>query len=245
VGIQTATLHGSVTPNLKATSYRFEYGPTTGYGSSTASQGAGAGATPVPASAALADLAPATTYHYRLVASNGDGNGAAPDVAFTTATVESGGGGGGNAADRTPPVFLAASLSPVTFAVDPAGAIETPVASALKKKKVARGTTFRLQLSEAARVLFTIESLQPGRKVKGHCDKPTRSNGKARPCKRYVLSGRFAANAGTASVLKRFSGKIGTKKLSPGPYRATLTATDAAGNKSAPKLLTFRVVKAR
>jgi hypothetical protein len=40
-----------------------------------------------------------------------------------------------------------------------------------------------------------------------------------------------------------FSGRIGTKKLSPGRYRAVLRATDVAGNASKTKTLTFRIVR--
>jgi hypothetical protein len=38
-----------------------------------------------------------------------------------------------------------------------------------------------------------------------------------------------------------FSGRIG--KLRPGRYRATLIATDAAGNRSRPKRVAFRVAR--
>ena len=65
VGIQTATLGGSVTPNGRATGLRFSYGTTTAYGTSTAAQDVGAGDAAVAGTAALTGLAPSTTYHYR------------------------------------------------------------------------------------------------------------------------------------------------------------------------------------
>jgi uncharacterized protein YkwD len=68
-----ATLTGTVNPNGVPTSYRFEYGPTTAYGSSTALQDAGAGTSPVAVSAVLAGLAPGSLIHYRLVAVSADG----------------------------------------------------------------------------------------------------------------------------------------------------------------------------
>ena len=40
-----------------------------------------------------------------------------------------------------------------------------------------------------------------------------------------------------------FSGRIGRKALKPGSYRFRLVAIDAAGNKSADRLLKFRVVR--
>jgi hypothetical protein len=41
----------------------------------------------------------------------------------------------------------------------------------------------------------------------------------------------------------KFSGRIGRRALRPGSYRATITATDAAGNKSRPKTLSFKIVR--
>jgi hypothetical protein len=76
VGQQTATVHGTVDPNGGATTYWFEYGTTRIYQARTGDTSAGAGAAPVKVSAALGGLAPATTYHYRLVA-RGPGGGIA------------------------------------------------------------------------------------------------------------------------------------------------------------------------
>ena len=39
-----------------------------------------------------------------------------------------------------------------------------------------------------------------------------------------------------------FSGRIGRRALKRGRYRAVITATDAAGNRSAAKSVRFRVV---
>src|SRR5437773_6715901 len=70
LGATTATVTGTVNPNGQATNRYFEYGTTTSYGSKTASVGVGSGTANVDVSAALAGLAPGTTYHYRLVATN-------------------------------------------------------------------------------------------------------------------------------------------------------------------------------
>jgi hypothetical protein len=48
---------------------------------------------------------------------------------------------------------------------------------------------------------------------------------------------------GITIQVKKFSGKIGRRRLKPGRYRATLVATDAARNASKPKRLRFRVVR--
>ncbi len=80
----TATLYGDVTPNGSSTSASFQYGTTTSYGSQTATQSVGSGSTPQQLTAALSNLQPNTTYHYRLVATNGAGTTDGIDRAFTT-----------------------------------------------------------------------------------------------------------------------------------------------------------------
>jgi hypothetical protein len=145
--------------------------------------------------------------------------------------------GGGPTADTAPPVFLAASIRPSIFAVNRRGAREQPVAA------VKRGTTFRFRLSEDARVVFTIARVLPGRRVGRRCVRPNARNRSNRRCKRYLKVGRFAMSAKSGANTKRFSGRIGRKTLAPAPYRATLVARDAAGNASAPRRLSFRVVR--
>lgn len=80
----TATLNGSVDPNRLGTTYYYEYGPTTAYGSRTPDGNAGAGDGGVPATANLAGLAANTTYHYRLVATNAAGQSVTGDQVITT-----------------------------------------------------------------------------------------------------------------------------------------------------------------
>jgi hypothetical protein len=80
----SATLNGTVNPEGQATSYQFEYGTTTSYGNQTAATGAGSGSAGVKVSAPIASLAPNTTYHYRLVATNASGTTLGSDVSFKT-----------------------------------------------------------------------------------------------------------------------------------------------------------------
>jgi hypothetical protein len=88
VGVSEAKLGALVNPGGIQTSYRFEYGTTTAYGSSTpfpeGSVGEGVQSHAVWASAS--GLAPGRTYHYRVVASNelAPGGIAGPDQTFTT-----------------------------------------------------------------------------------------------------------------------------------------------------------------
>jgi hypothetical protein len=80
----TATLNGKVDPNKQATTYFFQLGTTKVYTTSTAVTAAGSGANPTKVSVPVSGLAPATTYHYRLVAQNGDGTRFGRDRTFKT-----------------------------------------------------------------------------------------------------------------------------------------------------------------
>ena len=80
----TVSLLGKVDPNGAATTYLFQYGPTTLYGTNTAPVSAGAGTSAVNVIADIAGLAPATTYHYRLVATNSQGTTRGADRTFKT-----------------------------------------------------------------------------------------------------------------------------------------------------------------
>jgi len=224
-----ATLTGQVTPNGLNTTYHFEIGPTAAYGTSTPGKDAGADVIPVAAAAAVQGLARTTTYHYRLVGTSANGTTVGADRTFTT--------GAPGAGDGTAPVFASASLSRKVFAVNRRGRAEVPVTAAK------RGTTFRYNLTEASRVLFTIHRVLPGRRVRGKCRRPTATNRPKPRCKRYVSPRRFAAQAVAGANRKKFSGRIGKRALRPGRYRATLVATDAAGNRSKRKRLAFRIVR--
>jgi hypothetical protein len=106
-----AELHGTVNPNGSSTSYHFEYGTTTSYGSSEPlSPGNLGDATEAgDVEDGIEGLTPHTTYHYRLVATSSAGTATGGDQVFTTGessaaeageepwegTGESGGGGGG------------------------------------------------------------------------------------------------------------------------------------------------------
>lgn len=84
----TATLPGTVNPEGLETSYYYQYGTTMSYGGNAPSiQGvnAGSGTEAVPAPIGISGLRPATTYHYRLAATNADGTTYSEDETFTTA----------------------------------------------------------------------------------------------------------------------------------------------------------------
>jgi len=84
VGQTTVVLNGKVNPNGAATTYFFQYGTTSLYGAQTPAASAGGGSKAVSVAAGVAGLAPATRYHYRLVAQNAKGLVKGADRVFTT-----------------------------------------------------------------------------------------------------------------------------------------------------------------
>ena len=136
-------------------------------------------------------------------------------------------------------LFSSATLTNTVFAVDANGPPETLVAARRAKK----GTAFRYSLSEPARVVFTIERVLAGRKVRSKCRKPSRANRRKRACKRYKRRGRFAQQAVAGANSKAWSGKLGKRKPPPGSYRATLVGSYATGPPLAAKAVTFKIVR--
>jgi hypothetical protein len=83
VAQQTARLTASVDPNAAATTVQFQYGATSAYGAVTPEQVVtGDGKKPVIAD--ISGLAPATTYHYRVIARNNKGLSKGADRSFKT-----------------------------------------------------------------------------------------------------------------------------------------------------------------
>jgi hypothetical protein len=79
--------------------------------------------------------------------------------------------------------------------------------------------TFRYELSESAAVAVEVQRARR---------------------KRWVPAGRTLARTGAAGPNRL---RLGGKRLRPGAYRARFTATDAAGNRSRPRTVRFRIVR--
>lgn len=119
-GIHTtsARLTAWVNPQNLPTTYWFQYGLTTNYGSLSATNSISAGIYYVTAQTAVTDLVPGTLYHYRVFAANAAGIVGGPDTPFTT--------------DYLPPLATTLPASNITpnsvtlnAAVDPQGAPTT------------------------------------------------------------------------------------------------------------------------
>jgi hypothetical protein len=86
VGVGSVTLSGTIDPQGWDTSYLFQYGTSTAYGLSwpTIPVEIGALEGPQPVVVNIPNLLPDTTYHYRLLATNGGGTSYGQDMTFTT-----------------------------------------------------------------------------------------------------------------------------------------------------------------
>jgi hypothetical protein len=118
------------------------------------------------------------------------------------------------ARDVTPPALRRVRVEPRAFAV--------------RSGRSPRGTTFRYELSEPAQVRFEIRRVSKMRHSKRMRSKLVDG---------FVVAGTAGHNE------RRFGGRARKRRLRPGRYRATLVATDSAGNVSRPGAAAFRVVR--
>jgi hypothetical protein len=84
VGADRATFNALVNPQGRSTTWYFEYGTTTAYGTQTSSSAIGNGTRTMAVSFQVVGLAPATTYHYRVVAVSRGGTTRGDDRSFAT-----------------------------------------------------------------------------------------------------------------------------------------------------------------
>ncbi len=131
--------------------------------------------------------------------------------------------------DTSAPTVSGFKLAPKRFKAAPTGS-----------------SSFRFALSEPAGVKIQIERARPGRKVGKRCKKPTPKLAERPRCKRFTGAGERGFQGRSAGVNKiAFNGKVSGRALKPGSYRATIRATDAVGNRSAPKRASFTVLAAK
>lgn len=145
----------------------------------------------------------------------------------------------GDPGGATPPPDTQAPLigqfraTPSLFALARAA---TPVSAG-----VAHGTRFRYTMSEGGRVTLRIQRARPGRRSGGKCVAPSPRLRNAKRCTRYISVGALRRGATKGANSIRFTGRIGTRALRPGRYRALIAATDTAGNRSTPRRAAFRI----
>jgi RHS repeat-associated protein len=132
-----ALVTGSANPNGWATTYQFEYGTTTSYGTKVpiSPESIGSGTSAVSLSKTISGLKKGTTYHYRVVASNAAGTVPGSDKSLTTAN---------------PPDTTITSPQPSYLA----GASPAPI----KFESSQSGSTFKCRLDESGAPLKTCSS---------------------------------------------------------------------------------------
>ena len=220
-----ATINGAASTGRLAGTARFEYGTTTSYGTSTPDAAIAGGSNDVlPQTAAITGLAPATTYHYRLVVTTPAGTAQSTDGTFTTAAASGPGGGGGGTGGGgtggggggtggggsggggdTPPV--APRLS----------AVRAPAAV-----RVGARATLRLRLNRPARVTVRLVRLSTGVRRGGRCVAPKAGRRGSRCTRRTTvrtLSRSLPVGGSTVALSRSF---LGTRA---GRYRLVVGAT--------------------
>ena len=232
----SATLGGSVDPQgaSVATSYHFDYGPSTAYGqsSSTASTLGADG----NIQAGLTGLSPGTTYHYRLVASNATGMSVGDDQQFTTQPLPP-------VTAKLLPTMSKLNIAPRTFRAASRG---PSFGSAPRGGKHPAGAQVRFRLNEAATVRFKVDRLVTGRQDRHgnntSCDPTTARNAKRSRCtRRIALPGSLNIRGLTGANKVGFTGRLRGKPLAPGRYEFVAVPT-SNGKTGAAKTVRFRIV---
>jgi N-acetylneuraminic acid mutarotase len=115
----SATLNGSVDPHGLTTTVNFQYGTTTSYGATTASQSK-TGNTYQNVGVNISGLAASTTYHFRIVATNSAGTKYGSDRTFTTLSAT-----GPPVVTTNPATNVTSSSATLNGTVDPHGLTTT------------------------------------------------------------------------------------------------------------------------
>jgi alpha-tubulin suppressor-like RCC1 family protein len=263
----SATLAGTVNPDHLSTKYHFEYSSETAYtraeeegkqdpyitGRSTPERETGSGASrePLPATP-VAELQAGTTYHYRLVATNGAGTRYGQDMTLTTAAEGPTSTTQGTTNSPTQPATTTSPSVPTEMSLPPAVTHARQSASRWRESnrlarisanKTPTGTTFSFSLNERASVRFSFIQILRATPAARSCLASTRGKVQRTSCHtltRGTLS--FTGHSGTNRVA--FAGRISyTDKLKPGRYELVITATNSAGRRSTSVSLIFTIVK--
>jgi virginiamycin B lyase len=137
--------------------------------------------------------------------------------------------------DKVAPKILSLKVTPRRFrrGSGPPRLLKAPV-----------GTVISFGLSEAATARFAFAKKASGRRVGGRCVKPTKKNRTRARCTRLAGKGGFSRKATAGKNRLRFGGRLSkAKRLSPGRYRLTLRATDAAHNRSKPRRASLTIAR--
>jgi hypothetical protein len=116
----------------------------------------------------------------------------------------------------------------------------TPLTAQTAARRHHKGTVFSFRLDQGASVNIAIETTTVGRRDHGACKPPSPKLRGGPLCIRGVTIGTLTRTGHAGLNKVAFGGRIGTKALNPGHYRAVFRALDAAGA-SAPRSLAFTI----
>jgi hypothetical protein len=241
IGPSSANLYGFFAAGLAHNGY-FQYGTSSAYGSATPLQSSGETWGLLDTghflselfTAEIGGLAPATTYHFRLVSESSGGISYGADSTFTTEPVTC----TCLVPAPVPPHVSNASQTHKRWREGP------HAATFARRARLPVGTTFSFRLNTSASVTFAFTQKTPGRSVRGKCVAQTPRNRHKHRCSRVLTRGTlsFAGHAGTNKVA--FDGVIQRRKrLAPGSYTLLISASNSPPARSNTAALSFTIVR--
>jgi hypothetical protein len=105
--------------------------------------------------------------------------------------------------------------------------------------RAGRAARLDVTLDEPATLRLMLQRVARGRREGRACRRPSRRNRGGKPCTRYVRIAPVVAAVAARQQSVRLPAQPGERALRPGKHRRVVTATDAAGNRSAPATVTF------
>jgi hypothetical protein len=118
-----------------------------------------------------------------------------------------------------------------------------PPAGHHKRRHPPIGTTFSLTLDQPAIVSFGFARSARGRRVHGKCVRVTKHDRRKPRCTRTVSVATLRVSAPAGRDTLSFQGPVTrSRRLHPGHYRVTITASNSAGQRSAATTLSFTVL---
>jgi hypothetical protein len=226
----TTQLGGTVNPNdWQITSCGFEISPApAGISTIPCAQQLGSGGTPVSVLATATGLTPHTAYTVTLLAASIQGASSGETVTFATAPSSP----SCECAGPLPtPRVSALKVSPSRFHRGRQATKLVASRAQRRKPSIPLGTTISFELSTPANVKLSFQRALPGQ-ISGHaCIAASSRRHPVRRCTRYIpVAGMVSLVAQGERNSIRFQGTLdGNRRLTPGSYRLTLAASNAAG----------------
>jgi chitodextrinase len=140
-----------------------------------------------------------------------------------------------------PPLAPVLSKVSLTHSIFRVGAKPTPFVAARRKRRPV-GTEFRYRLDRVANVTINLDRAIPGYWSGTKCLAAVRQRQRRKHCIHYREVGELERMGKAGLNRVRFSGRLGSRRLPVGRYRAIITAK-TGGVYSSPARLSFRIVR--